>query len=616
MLQTQSGGGSGSAAGVGPGNSTKACQNCSRAKAKCLPEENESKCARNTAALEQKIESLVSLLSSTQAQGVPIRSSHLTPPESRGFSEPSPPTDGQQTTDFPSPDRRWVDPPREGSCHAAWISPGSASAQSFVGGHDLFPPIINQSGIAISATNRQEARPAPPIPDANALLSIFKEIFLPRFPFIIIPDNMTADLLRSEKPWLYKSVMMVAYQEDRFRQIEISKQFLVDISSALLLRGEKSLDMLQGMVVYNAWSYYYSPVIPSWQSTGIHQLSLALLFDLGLTRPMRDNDGPLTDVATARSQNEENERTLDDRRALLCCYFLTSVSAFCLKKLEGLRFSAYIEHCCEVLLTSGEHDSDILLASLCKLQNIVEPVYRSFADKVKIEDTKAPVWMLVKMVRAEMDNLWKSLPANIQQDPVMLMSFNSAEVFTFEQSIYKPFFQTSAIGGVNSQRIDMLFGCLVSSQKLLNGYINQPIAAYKGLCVIDLSHMGRGLSTLLKLSLVEEAGWDLAHVRQTVDLSYYFNEVASRFESIGEVIDRMQTRPVRDRASSFHTGCARAMRMVQQWYEAKIAAEAVQEPPPAPPTGMEDIILDDSFDYMNDANWLDLMGDCNFNLPA
>lgn len=89
--------------------------------------------------------------------------------------------------------------------------------------------------------------------DANALLSLFKEQFLPRFPFIIIPDTMSADLLRSERPWLYKSVMMVAYQDDRYRQIEISKQFLMDISAAMLLRGEKSLDMLQGMIVYNVW---------------------------------------------------------------------------------------------------------------------------------------------------------------------------------------------------------------------------------------------------------------------------------------------------------------------------------------------------------------------------
>ncbi|KAH7336166.1 hypothetical protein BKA65DRAFT_28790 [Rhexocercosporidium sp. MPI-PUGE-AT-0058] len=574
MLQTQPGSGAGSAgSSAGPGHSTKACQNCSRAKAKCLPLENDAKCARcsrlnkecvtvprstrkrrspntasNTAALEQKIESLVSLLSSTQAPGMPLRPSHLTPPDSQGISEPSPPTGGHDDTEFPSAERRWAVPPTAGSCHAGWISSGAQCAQDFVGGHDLFPPMLNQSGVEIPAIARQESRPPPPMQDANALLTIFQEQFLPRFPFITIPDKMSVDLLRSQRPWLYKSVMMVAFQDDRSRQIEI----------------KKSLDMLQGMIVYNAWSYYYSPVIPSWQSTGIHQLSLALLFDLGLTRPTRDNDGPLTDVTMARSQKEESERTLDDRRALLCCYFLTSVSAFCLKKIDVMRFSAYIEHCCEVLLTTAEYDSDILLASLCKLQNIVEPVYRCFADKVKVNDTKAPVWMLVKMVRAEMENLWKSLPVHIQQDPIMLFSFNSAEVFTFEPSIYKPFFQTRAVGGINSQRIDMLYGCLVSSQKLLNCYIDQPIAAYKGLCVIDLSHMGRGLSTLLKLSLVEETGWDLVHIRQTVDLSYYFNELASRFERIGEVVDRMQKRPVRDRASSFHTGCARAMRMVQQ----------------------------------------------------
>ena len=53
------------------------------------------------------------------------------------------------------------------------------------------------------------------------------------------------------------------------------------------------------------------------------------------------------------------------------------------------------------------------------------------------------------------------------------------------------------------------------------------------------------------------------------------------------------------------------MRMVQQWYEAKIAADAAQNaaqngqhtvPEPAGPmTGIDDMMLDD-FDYMNDAN--------------
>ena len=89
--------------------------------------------------------------------------------------------------------------------------------------------------------------------DANTLLRTFKEQFQPRFPFIAIPDNMSADLLRSQKPWVYRAVMMISFQDDRFRQIEISKQFLMEISAAMLVRGEKSLDMLQGLILYNAW---------------------------------------------------------------------------------------------------------------------------------------------------------------------------------------------------------------------------------------------------------------------------------------------------------------------------------------------------------------------------
>lgn len=138
--------------------------------------------------------------------------------------------------------------------------------------------------------------------------------------------------------------------------------------------------------------------------------------------------------------------------------------------------------------------------------------------------------------------------------------------------------------------------------------------------------MGRGLSTLLKLSLLEATGWDLAHVRQTVSLSYYFNELGSRFESVGKVVDDMQKRSPVERASSFPTGCARALRMVQQWYEAKVVAEAAQNserglqgmavPMARTGQGLEDAMLDDAFDYMSEANWLDLMGDCNFSMQA
>lgn len=48
--------------------------------------------------------------------------------------------------------------------------------------------------------------------------------------------------------------MMVAAYDQPVRQVAMGKEILVGFRTDLLLRAEKSLDMLQGLLVYNAWS--------------------------------------------------------------------------------------------------------------------------------------------------------------------------------------------------------------------------------------------------------------------------------------------------------------------------------------------------------------------------
>lgn len=210
----------------------------------------------------------------------------------------------------------------------------------------------------------------------------------------------------------------------------------------------------------------------------------------------------------------------------------------------------------------------------------------------------------------------------------MITSFNSAEIFAYEPSLHKYFFRQPSLDATPTCRLDLLYSCLITTKKLANGYLARPLCDFAGVSVIDLAHLGRCLSTLLKLSLLEDAGWDLVHVRRTADLSYYFNETSARFASVGAEIDDQQKRIVRERATSFPTGCARAMKMVQNWYEARLAAEGnnaaaggetavVREELQVQGTGIgaEDVSMEEAFDldYLNDANWLDIMGDYGFN---
>ena|SRR6187402_942936 len=84
--------------------------------------------------------------------------------------------------------------------------------------------------------------------------------------------------------------------------------------------------------------------------------------------------------------------------------------------MESLQYSSYLEYCCHTLTEANEYESDLVLASLVRMQYILEPINRSFAATTIADEVKAPVWMIVKSARAELQRFWGSLPVQIQQN--------------------------------------------------------------------------------------------------------------------------------------------------------------------------------------------------------
>lgn len=93
----------------------------------------------------------------------------------------------------------------------------------------------------------------PSAAEAMGLLNHFRTFFVQHFPFVTIPMDMSSEELRKEKPYLYRTIMMVAAHDQPVRQLEMGKEILLGFSTTLLLKAEKSLDLLQAMLVYNAW---------------------------------------------------------------------------------------------------------------------------------------------------------------------------------------------------------------------------------------------------------------------------------------------------------------------------------------------------------------------------
>jgi hypothetical protein len=91
----------------------------------------------------------------------------------------------------------------------------------------------------------------------ECLLDVFRERYFPHWPFVIIPSGLTANQLQNQTPWLHKTILMIASFEDRVHQLEVAKEIVLGISSAMLIRGDKNMDMLQSLILYNGTGFSF-----------------------------------------------------------------------------------------------------------------------------------------------------------------------------------------------------------------------------------------------------------------------------------------------------------------------------------------------------------------------
>jgi hypothetical protein len=152
-----------------------------------------------------------------------------------------------------------------------------------------------------------------------------------------------------------------------------------------------------------------------------------------------------------------------------------------------------------------------------------------------------------------------------------------------------------------------MHSCLLACKKLFDEYLQRSIYACYGTSLVDLAPLGRGFTSLLKLCLIEEPGWDLSIVRQTANLVFYFESLLSIFHQVGSDLDGRQLEQSRH---SCFTGCARAITVIKTWYEMKVASEETQTSM-LDQAGMAgyDTSMMGGQNFLDDTYWLDFMGD-------
>jgi hypothetical protein len=158
------------------------------------------------------------------------------------------------------------------------------------------------------------------------------------FPFIVVPEEATIKSLSRNSPFLLLAMFCAASAKDIQLVHHLDHEFKRVLSEKIICEGRRSLDFLQGLLVYVAWlvlrirgritltlGRYPCHLKPKNQQAFMYiNLALSILDDLGIGR----RDCITTSLCP---DNVEYEGLMDDvgfskpaQRAYLGCYYLSS----------------------------------------------------------------------------------------------------------------------------------------------------------------------------------------------------------------------------------------------------------------------------------------------------
>ncbi len=87
--------------------------------------------------------------------------------------------------------------------------------------------------------------------EAEGLVQSFRT-YAYRAPFVLLPDT-NLDTLRREKPFTLLNALAMAAHTNMNLQDILEREIRESLSQKLIMTGEKSLDLLQGLLLYLTW---------------------------------------------------------------------------------------------------------------------------------------------------------------------------------------------------------------------------------------------------------------------------------------------------------------------------------------------------------------------------
>jgi hypothetical protein len=167
---------------------------------------------------------------------------------------------------------------------------------------------------------------------AHEALQTFRNKAINHFPFVVLPHHASLHSVRRESPFLFLCIMATMMVKDCTLQRQLGEEIRTQAYQRIMMGREKSMDLLQGLLVHVAW-YQYQLQPQKQQMLLMTQLCVNLVYELGIEKCPRARNQNATAGILYPSDTQTTLCPIEVR-ALLGTYYL---AATCVSFMSTLR---------------------------------------------------------------------------------------------------------------------------------------------------------------------------------------------------------------------------------------------------------------------------------------
>ncbi|PTU22133.1 hypothetical protein P175DRAFT_0434471 [Aspergillus ochraceoroseus IBT 24754] len=375
----------------------------------------------------------------------------------------------------------------------------------------------------------------------------YVDLMASHIPLVVFPPETQMSDVRKNRPILFHAIIAVAvgpFQPSV--QLPLLHEFYKTVGERVIVKGEKSLDLVQGLVV--SCTFYIPPdnfeEIKFYQ---LAQLAVTVGMDIGMYRKSSAKIKPFNLIREVMKHSPASDPDSPEvRRTWLACYFLSVQVSTALRRPILVRWNPYMDECVQILEKSPDAlPSDKTMIQWAKLVRIIEEICSQFFSEDSNPSFSDPKYQFTLKAFEKQIEQWRKETFPDHYSPVMAQAEAIVGIYLHEHAMNMESHSDDAkvsdediSNPTTAARISALSTALSCIHQALDAICAIEVNDLVTIPTISLARTSFAVVALIKLYSIVTA--PDSYLGQVIDpsnlrIDYYLDKVIELYAAAGEL---------------------------------------------------------------------------------